>query len=324
MHAMHAIRSVLALLSAALALGGGAACAQPRLEADPRPDITVRGSAHYTFETLMLDAAGEGRRYRVHIARPRQAPPAAGHPAVFLLDGNAAIEALDDALLGELAAAGPPVIVAIGYDTPLRFDVAARAYDYTPPLAGEEPQPDPVDPTRRNGGAVRFLDFIESRIKPAVAVRVPLDAARQGLWGHSYGGLFVLHTLLTRPGAFSHYAAASPALWWRDGHLLTLEAGFASRFAGHRARLLVLRGGAEGKASRPDAPAARLALRERAVAAVPAEALPALAARLDAVPGLEAAFRELPGLAHGPMLPASVAAALRWMAGTGEAAEAAR
>lgn len=307
------MRLFSALSFVVLLLCGGAAIAQPRLEPGSQPDIVARGSLHYTFETLLLEAPGGERRYRIQIARPRLPPPTAGYPAVFLLDGNAAIEALDDALLGELAAAGPPVIVAIGYDTRLRFDVVGRAYDYTPPLAGGTPQVDPLDPGRRNGGADRFLDFIESRIKPEVAGRVPLDAARQGLWGHSYGGLFVLYTLLTRPAAFAYYAAASPALWWRDGYLLTLEEGFGPLFSGRRARLLVLRGGIEGGDDAHPAPSARLAQRERAVAALPADAVPAFAARLGAVPGLTAEYRELPGLGHGPMLPASIGPALRRM-----------
>jgi predicted alpha/beta superfamily hydrolase len=308
------MRPALAALSAAFlrASHSGTAGAQPRLET---ADLAARTSAHYTFVTSTLEAPAGGRRYRIQIALPRQVAPAMGYPSVFLLDGNAAVEALDDALLGELAAANPPVVVAIGYDTPLRFDVAARADDYTPPLPGEAAQNDPLDPARKNGGAERFLDFIEHRIKPEVAARVPLDPARQGLWGHSYGGLFVLYTLLTRPGAFSDYAAASPALWWRDGYLFTLEAGFTQRLAGHRARLLVLRGEAEGRGKRPGASPERLARRQRAVAALPADAAAALSARLGATPGLEAAYRELPGLEHGPMLPASVSHALRWMAG---------
>ena len=312
---MHATRFVLVLISAVLALCGGTAIAQPSLERGPEPDIAERGSAHYTFETLMLEAPGSERRYRIQIARPRLAPPPAGYPAIFLLDGNAAIEALDDELLGALATADPPVIVAIGYDTPLRFDVVARAYDYTPPLPGEGPQTDPLDPTRSNGGAGRFLDFIQTRVRPELAARVPLDAGRQGIWGHSYGGLFVLHTLLTQPAAFSHYAAASPALWWRGGHLLTLEDGFGRSFAGRHAHLLVLRGGAEGRRTRPAPSAARLAERERATAVLPADAVPALVSRLDKVAGLDAQYRELPDLEHGPMLPASLALTLRWMAG---------
>src|SRR5690606_6559257 len=43
---------------------------------------------------------------------------------------------------------------------------------------------------------------------------VPIDESRQTLYGHSYGGLFVLHALRTQPGAFQRYVAASPSLWW--------------------------------------------------------------------------------------------------------------
>lgn len=292
--------------------------AQPRLEASAAPNIVATGSAHYLFDTLKLDSADGERRYRVVIARPRTAAPAQGYPAVYLLDGNAAVEALNDTLLGELAATNPPVIVAIGYDTPQRFDVVARAYDYTPPLAGETPQADPLDPKRRNGGAADFLDFIEQRIKPEVAARVPVDATRQGLWGHSYGGLFVFYTLLTRPQAFAAYAAASPALWWRDGNLiLGRDEDYARSLAGRHARLLVLRGDSEGRTTRPDAPPGatpeRIAQRSRATGTLPPDALPALTARLGELPGVETAFQEFPGLDHGPMFPASIGPSLRWM-----------
>lgn len=40
------------------------------------------------------------------------------------------------------------------------------------------------------------------------------------LAGHSFGGLFALHALVTRPTAFARYAAASPSLWWGQGVLL--------------------------------------------------------------------------------------------------------
>ena len=78
------MRFALVLMSAVLALCGGTAIAQPSLERGPEPDIAERGSAHYTFETLMLEAPGSERRYRIQIARPRLAPPPAGYPAIFL------------------------------------------------------------------------------------------------------------------------------------------------------------------------------------------------------------------------------------------------
>ncbi|MDR2032447.1 MAG: hypothetical protein LBP86_09425 [Azoarcus sp.] len=64
----------------------------------------------------------------------------------------------------------------------------------------------------------------------------------------------------------------------------------------------------------PD-PADRRARRERATASLPPEAVAAFTARLGAIPGLEAEYRELPGLDHGAMLPASLGHALRWMTG---------
>jgi predicted alpha/beta superfamily hydrolase len=38
-----------------------------------------------------------------------------------------------------------------------------------------------------------FLDLLQDRILPQVRQQVALDATQLSLWGHSYGGLFVLH-----------------------------------------------------------------------------------------------------------------------------------
>ncbi|KAL4969815.1 alpha/beta hydrolase [Aspergillus stella-maris] len=57
--------------------------------------------------------------------------------------------------------------------------------------------------------------FVESRIFPGIKF------VRRALFGHSYGGLFVLHTLFTRPAAFNVYLAASPSIWWNERFILT-------------------------------------------------------------------------------------------------------
>ncbi len=79
-------------------------------------------------------------------------------------------------------------------------------------------------------------------MRPLLAAQLALDARHQTLWGHSYGGLAVLHALFTRPGMFSDYAAASPSLWWRDGVVLSEADGLAERLKDHRPRLLLMRG----------------------------------------------------------------------------------
>ena len=112
------------------------------------------------------------------------------------------------------------MLVLIGYPTDLRFDTARRAYDYTPPNADGEPMPDPLTTGRQNGGAPELLQFIETQLRPRIAQLAPTNPAQQTLWGHSYGGLFVLYTLFERPELFSHYIAADPSLWWHNGLML--------------------------------------------------------------------------------------------------------
>ncbi len=146
---------------------------------------------------LRFVSADGQRHYRVRVAVPKTPAPAGGFPALYLLDGNAALMELDEAALERQRAGGhAPVLVFIATDNDLRIDSAARSYDYTPAPA-DGAQEDALG--RRSGGADAFLALIVDRVRPAVARLVALDTARQTLWGHSYGGLFALHALFARP-----------------------------------------------------------------------------------------------------------------------------
>ncbi|WDZ94730.1 alpha/beta hydrolase-fold protein [Herbaspirillum sp. WKF16] len=312
------------LLAAALlcAFAPLPARAQPDLSRKLGPTIADAGSASYRFEGFTLRSADGQRGYRVTVCIPRRAAPAAGYPAIVALDGNAALASIDERQLQALDAGNPPVIVAIGYDTELRFDVQARAYDYTPPIPAGQADEE-AGRGRKGGGAELFLDLIEQRILPRVRALASLDHGRLALWGHSYGGLFVLHTLFSRTRLFSAYIAASPSLWWQQGVILAEEkrfAGEAALAAKHAgARVWLMAGDAERRQRRPGhdaAPAADAAQAMQASrAAMPAQALPELAARLRERDGLEVSLRIFPGMAHGPMLPASLEPALRIAAG---------
>lgn len=71
-----------------------------------------------------------------------------------------------------------------------------------------------------SGGAKDFLELIEGQIMPLVEQNffphVPLKSSRKVLFGHSYGGLFTLHSLFTRTELFDTYIAASPSIWYND------------------------------------------------------------------------------------------------------------
>lgn len=296
-------RAAFHLLALSGLLLSAPALAQPDLSRPAPPTIADTGSAFYSFKTLHLDSADGERHYRIQVGVPNRPAPATGYPVLYLLDGNAALGGITETDLQAMDRAGPPVLVALGYETPLRFDVVARSYDYTPPVPGEQPTMADAARGRRGGGADQFLDLIETRVKPWVAQQAAIDPRRQALWGHSFGGVLVLHTLFTRPGSFQTYIAASPSLWWHDGALLAEEARFTGPPAGTKVRLLVTRGDSEGKgrADRP-APAGR--------AEAPADGPRLLTERLGRLPGLSARYQEFPGLDHGPALTASLPPAL--------------
>lgn len=70
-----------------------------------------------------------------------------------------------------------------------------------------------------SGGADEFLRFLEDELLPYVADHFRVTEYRT-LIGHSYGGLFVIHTLFNRPQMFANYLAIDPSLDWDDQALL--------------------------------------------------------------------------------------------------------
>lgn len=172
-------------------------------------------------EQWMMKSA-EGREYRIMISLPEgDVPYTGGYPVIYLLDGNAYFPAFHAAKRAQERLRGA-ILVAIGYpnDTPLDFE--RRAFDLSPPQPAERNTPP-------QGGQDLFLDFIEKRLMPRVAERFQVDQDQRSLVGHSFGGMFGIYTLFTRPALFQHVVAISPSLWWRDRYLLEHERAFFER-----------------------------------------------------------------------------------------------
>ncbi|MGX1787917.1 alpha/beta hydrolase [Bosea sp. NPDC055332] len=154
-------------------------------------------------------ASAEGSDYRLLLAIPPEPAPAGGFPVVILVDGDALFPtALSTARLQaarpEVTGVGPAIILGIGYPSAAPFDAERRRQDLLP----------------ANGGADRFLDFISGKILPQIERRAPIDPARLSLVGHSFGGLFALYALFTRPGLFRSHVAGSPSIWWEERSIL--------------------------------------------------------------------------------------------------------
>ena len=235
-----------------------------------------------------------GRTWRVWLQAPAGPVPAAGHPVLYLLDGNAAF-----ALAAQLArndAARPPglrpdaaIVVGIGHPGDAVYHPAERQRDYTPP------------------GDV-LLDFIEREVRPRVAAAFPVDPGRQTLSGHSFGGLFVLNTLFTRPGMFTRYAAASPSIWWDDARLMSTATAFIGARAtaprGYSADLRLQAGSLETAAAATTSERAAVQQQRRVF-----DRTRDLARQLGALqwPELRVGFTEVAGADHGAaMAPALI------------------
>ena len=304
----------IALLLTSLLLAAHSHAAAPP-DMSRRADFSVLAApkSGYRFHTLDFPAADGRPALRVYAGIPEAAPPPGGFPALFALDGNALPELLNTAILRRLAAEAPTVLVLIGYANDLRFDAAARAFDYTPPDTHGQALADDFDPARQNGGAAAFLQLITTQIRPAAAKLAPLNPQRQTLWGHSYGGLFVLYALLQQPDAFTQYIAAAPSLWWQKGLFLQQAENRLRRplsFAPHTQLWLQKSGLAEHKTAADAEQQQRIAARNRALAAVPPNAAKMLAARLSKLPGLSVHYQDYPQHSHGSLLAASFQTAL--------------
>ncbi|WP_110947256.1 alpha/beta hydrolase [Pseudomonas bohemica] len=260
--------------------------------------LAETGSAHYRFERMNIESPDGQRHYRLDIGIPRTPPPASGYPAMYLLDGNNVRVELQEGWLGELNAGSPPLLVMIGYDIDGTYDGEQRTRDYT-------------------GATSRaFLQLIESKIKPEVQTRYSVDPARQTLWGHSFGGLFVLYALLQQPQAFQTWIAASASLWYQP---ITFDNGMALKaFPTDTLRTVrLVQGEREGKP-----PIAQFdggsPERRREMSAVPRDASRLLAEHLATLPGTEASYQAFNGRNHGQMFGTALHLGLRRAAGLPE------
>ena len=275
-------RSFLAAL-AALTLPPAPMAAQPVPQVVDYPLFETPPATHRLAQReLRIDGLG----YRIFTACPLGQRPAAGWPSFWMLDGNAVFSRLNAA---DLAAHPGLAVVGIGYPVDTALDAHARSRDYTPPVA-QWPEGDPAQ-RRPAGGDAAFRARLLGPIAGAVAQGMPLDPAARTLWGHSYGGLFVLGTLFATSEALRAYVAVSPSTHFGGGALAGPEARART---GAPARLLIQLGdreyrrGTEVPATPRPAPQT-MALVER------------LARRADLVLELEV----FAGLGHGATFAAS-------------------
>lgn len=163
--------------------------------------------------TGAVRAQSNNTRYQVFARFPDRAPPSEGFPVVYLLDADDLFVGVAEALRRasrrpESTGIAPAVLVGIDHAPSNAPGNTARRRDYTAGPCATETTDEPV------GGALALLDFITGQLAPMIEDGAKIDPTRRGLLGHSLAGYFSLWALVSRPQAFSHYAAISPSIWW--------------------------------------------------------------------------------------------------------------
>ena len=165
---------------------------------------SVMGQGTVTKLTIKSSVLGEERTILVRT-------PAAydrtkyGYPVLYMTDGDAhmAHTAATIEFLARNGRMSEMIIVGITNTD--------RTRDLTPTKAvGANAGTFPTA-----GGADNFLKFIETELIPEIEKNYRTTPYRV-LAGHSFGGLFTIHVMITRPELFKSYVAVSPSLQWSD------------------------------------------------------------------------------------------------------------
>ncbi|WP_025465083.1 alpha/beta hydrolase [Acinetobacter sp. GG2] len=206
-------------------------------------EMPIQNQSKIVFQNnqaqFQIKSKNTGHDYLIQIYKPPVAPPQHGYPVLYILDGNATFPSAVN--IAQSIGAGstklgldPLMIVAVGYPQQKTFDVQKRAYDYTPKPSSEFQ----AQGKYKYGGADQFIAFLNNELKPEIAQQFPINSQQQSIYGHSFGGLFVLYHFFQKPDAFQRYFAASPSLWFDQGMLFQQLKHWQSQKSNHSPLLM--------------------------------------------------------------------------------------
>lgn len=128
------------------------------------------------------------------------------YPVIYVLDGQVYFLHVTGMLEHLSYNRFSPEVIIVGIPSTSQ---EIRWRDFTPTARKDQPT---------SGQADIFERFLEDEVFQYMESHYPVTSHRT-LVGHSLGGLFVIHSLLLHPGAFSNYIALDPSLWWDNERL---------------------------------------------------------------------------------------------------------
>ncbi len=184
-------------------IGGEAAKAEP---------VTLANTESFEFESQQV-----GDTYLIKIAYPRDyATSDKRYPVLYVTDAETNFGALQyvvqrlakDKLIPEL------IVVGIAYDVSYDEFYRLRSRDLRPSI--------PDDPDFDLGGrpdqgqAEQFAAFMRDELFAHIDETYHTIEGDRAYYGHSYGGLFGVWSLMYETDLFNRYLILSPSLWWGE------------------------------------------------------------------------------------------------------------
>jgi uncharacterized protein len=134
------------------------------------------------------------------------------YPVLYMTDGDAHMGHTSSSIEFLFQNGRIPDLIVVGVTN------TDRTRDLTPSKSTTKNATGQVQfPT--SGGADNFLKFFETELIPEIEKQYRVQPYRI-LAGHSFGGLFAIHAMISKPGVFNSYIAVSPSLQWENGEEL--------------------------------------------------------------------------------------------------------
>lgn len=131
------------------------------------------------------------------------------YPVLYMTDGDSHINHTSSSIEFLTESGRMPDVIVVGVTN------TDRTRDLTPLKSSNKNAAGELQfPT--SGGADNFLKFFETELIPEIEKQYRVQPYRI-FAGHSLGGLFAIHALISKPGLFNSYVAVSPALQWENG-----------------------------------------------------------------------------------------------------------
>lgn len=163
--------------------------------------------------TIKIDSKILGETRTVLVRTPASyASGARDYPVIYMTDGDRQLDhtiAVADFLVRE-GRMPETIFVAIANTD--------RTRDLTPTKVSNANLDGQAFNLPTSGGADKFLDFIAAELIPQIEEKYRTQPYRV-FAGHSFGGLFALHALFTRPSLFNAVIAVSPTLTWDNRYV---------------------------------------------------------------------------------------------------------